>query len=148
MHIINFSYQSNQFPFVNFFTILKGEMIERSVKMQEVQVETLQTLLNSFANKDVYIHLETTNGSYAAHYDEQFFNAGAFIRNATINYELAKVVDHAPHRVGLKLPHGRVYAQGITHFELDDLGRLLMGGLDYSGKLAIALEISETPFTY
>ena len=40
--------------------------------MQEVQVETLQTLLNSFANKDVYIHLETTNGSYAAHYDEQF----------------------------------------------------------------------------
>jgi len=108
----------------------------------------LQKLLNSFANKDVYIHLETTNGSYAAHYDEQFFNAGSSIRNAKLTYELAKVVDNASHRVGLKLPHGWVYAQGITHFELDDLGRLLMAGLDYSGKLAIALEISETPFTY
>lgn len=41
--------------------------------MQEIQVETLQELLNSFANKDIYIHLETTNGSYAAHYDEKFF---------------------------------------------------------------------------
>ncbi|MFJ7954085.1 YojF family protein [Lysinibacillus sp. NPDC096418] len=116
--------------------------------MQEVQVTALQNLLNSFANKDVYIHLETTNGSYAAHYDEQFFNAGAFIRNAKINYELAKVVSDSPHRVGLKMEHGWVYAQGITHYELDDKGRLLMAGLDYSGKLAVALEISDTPFTY
>lgn len=116
--------------------------------MQEVQVSALQNLLNSFAKKDVYIHLETTNGSYATHYDEKFFNAGAFIRNAKINYELAKVVGDTPHRVGLKMEHGWVYAQGITHYELDDKGRLLMAGLDYSGKLAIALEISETPFTY
>lgn len=116
--------------------------------MQEVQVSALQNLLNTFANKDVYIHLETTNGSYAAHYDEKFFNAGAFIRNAKIKYELAKVVGDTPHRVGLKMEHGWVYAQGITHYELDEKGRLLMAGLDYSGKLAIALEISETPFTY
>jgi hypothetical protein len=50
--------------------------------------------------------------------------------------------------VGLKLPHGWVYAQGITHFELDTYGRLLMAGHDQSGKLAVALQISETPFTY
>ncbi|GLC87993.1 YojF family protein [Lysinibacillus piscis] len=116
--------------------------------MQEVHAETLQTLLNSFAGKDVYIHLETTNGSYAAHYDEKFFNAGAFIRNAKISYEHAKVVGTEQYRVGLKMPHGWVYAQGITHYELDEFGRILMAGLDYSGKLAVALEISETPFTY
>jgi len=116
--------------------------------MKEVHIERLQELLNNFANKDVYIHLETTNGSYAAHYDEKFFNAGAFIRNARIRYELGKVVGEAPHRVGLKMEHGWVYAQGITHFELDEQGRLLMAGLDYTGKLAIALQISETPFTY
>ena len=46
------------------------------------------------------------------------------------------------------MTHGWVYAQGITHFELDEHGRLLMAGLDYSGKLAVALEISETPFAY
>ncbi|HWL22839.1 MAG TPA: YojF family protein [Ureibacillus sp.] len=116
--------------------------------MKEVNVSELQTLINSFANKDVYIHLETTNGAYASHFDEKVFNAGAFIRNAKIRYELGKVVDDSPHRVGLKMEHGWVYAQGITHYQLDEQGRLLMAGLDYSGKLAVALEISETPFTY
>ena len=116
--------------------------------MKEVQIQEVQELLNSFANKDVYIHLETTNGAYATHFNEQVFNAGAFIRNVKLRYELAKIVADSPHRVGLKLEHGWVYAQGITHFELDEQGRLLMAGLDYSGKLAVALEISETPFAY
>ena len=116
--------------------------------MKEVQMEELQNALNSFTNKDVYIHLETTNGAYATHFDEKVFNAGAFIRNVKLRYELAKVVSDSPHRVGLKMEHGWVYAQGITHFEVDEFGRLLMAGLDYTGKLAVALEISETPFAY
>ncbi|HWL12133.1 MAG TPA: YojF family protein [Ureibacillus sp.] len=116
--------------------------------MKEVQIAELQELLNSFANKDVYIHLETTNGAYASHFDERVFNAGAFIRNVKIRYELAKIIDDTPNRVGLKMEHGWVYAQGITHFELDEKGRLLMAGLDFTGKLAVALEISETPFSY
>jgi hypothetical protein len=122
--------------------------MERRIKMKEVNVNELQAQLNSFANKDVYIHLETTNGAYASHFDEKVFNSGAFIRNVKIRYELGKVVDDSPHRVGLKMEHGWVYAQGITHFELDEHGRLLMAGLDYSGKLAVALEISDTPFSY
>ncbi|CAM5192638.1 hypothetical protein UACE39S_00871 [Ureibacillus acetophenoni] len=56
--------------------------------MKEVNVNELQELLNSFANKDVYIHLETTNGAYASHFDEKVFNSGAFIRNVKIRYEL------------------------------------------------------------
>lgn len=116
--------------------------------MEIVNKEQLQELLNSFANEDVYIHLETTNGAYATHFNENVFNAGAFIRNVVIRYELGKVAGEAPHRVGLKLPHGWVYAQGITHYELDEHGRLLMAGHDQSGKLAVALEISKTPFTY
>lgn len=116
--------------------------------MKEVIVEELQQHIDAFANKDVYIHLETTNGSYATHFDSKVFNAGAFIRNVIIRYELGKVVDDSPHRIGLKMTHGWVYAQGITHFEIDEEGRLLMAGLDYTGKLAIALEISETPFSY
>ncbi|MBK3495704.1 YojF family protein [Viridibacillus sp. YIM B01967] len=116
--------------------------------MEIVQIEKLQQLLNSFANKDVYIHLETTNGAYASHFNEKVFNAGAFIRNIKLQYELGKVTADAPHRVGLKLAHGWVYAQGITHYEIDEQNRLLMAGHDYDGKLAVALEISKTPFTY
>lgn len=116
--------------------------------MELVQVGKLQVLLDSFANKDVFLHLETTNGAYASHFNENVFNAGAFIRNIAVKYELGKVAGDSPHRVGLKLPHGWVYAQGITHFELDEHGRLLMAGHDQIGKLAVALQISETPFTY
>lgn len=116
--------------------------------MELVQRDQLQGLIDSFAGKDVYIHLETTNGSYAAHFQEGFFNAGAFIRNIVVNYELGKVAGDSPHRIGLKLPSGWIYAQGITHYELDEHGRLLMAGLGPDGKLAVSLEISETPFTY
>lgn len=117
--------------------------------MELVKTNELQTLINSFANEDVYIHLETTNGAYASHFDEKVFNAGCFIRNIVVQYELGKVTAEAPHRVGLKLANGGwVYAQGITHFELDEQGRLLMAGHDYEGKLAVALEISKTPFSY
>ena len=116
--------------------------------MELVNKEHLQQLIDAFANKDVFIHLETTNGSYAAHFNEAVFNAGAFIRNVKLRYELGKVVSDHPHRVGVKLEHGWVYAQGITHYEVDEHGRLLMAGLDYEGKLAVALQISETPFAY
>ncbi|MBS7344176.1 MAG: YojF family protein [Caryophanon sp.] len=116
--------------------------------MEVVNKEHLQQLIDRFANKDVFIHLETTNGAYAAHFNEAVFNAGAFIRNVKLRYELGKVVSDKPHRVGLKLEHGWVYAQGITHYEVDELGRLLMAGLDYEGKLAVALQISEQPFAY
>ena len=116
--------------------------------MEPVQLETLQHHLDRFAGEDVYIHLETTNGAYANHFNQEVFNAGAFIRNVQLRYELAKVVGDSPHRVGLKLPNGWVYAQGITHFEVDEHDRLLMAGHDYSGKLAVALQISRTPFAY
>lgn len=116
--------------------------------MELVEVNQLQAAIDSFAGKDVYLHLETTNGSYASHFNEGFFNAGAFIRNVVINFELGKVVGDSPHRVGLKLPQGWVYAQGITHFELDEEGCLLLAGHDGTGKLAVALQLSETPFSY
>ncbi|KXH83920.1 YojF family protein [Sporosarcina sp. HYO08] len=114
--------------------------------MKKVQPNHLQELISSFAGKDVYIHLETTNGSYAAHFNEGFFNAGAFIRNVVVNFELGKVAGESPHRIGLKLPAGWIYAQGITHYKLDEQGKLLMAGLDPEGKLSVALQISETPF--
>lgn len=114
--------------------------------MESVDIKKVQELINSFANKDVYIHLETTNGAYASHHNQAFFSAGAYIRNALVNYELGKITGNGPFRVGLKINLGWVYAEGITHYEFDEQGRLLMAGHDYNGKLAVALEISETPF--
>ncbi|MCM3567129.1 YojF family protein [Neobacillus mesonae] len=114
--------------------------------MEVVDVQKVQGIINQFANQDVYIHLETTNGAYASHYDQTFFSAGAYIRNALVRYELGKITGNGPFRIGLKINLGWVYAEGITHFEVDEQGRLLLAGHDYNGKLAVALEISKTPF--
>ena len=114
--------------------------------MEVVDVNRVQEAINQLANKDVYIHLETTNGAYASHYDQTFFSAGAYIRNALVRYEIGKITGDGPYRVGLKINLGWVYAEGITHFEIDPQGRLLLAGHDYKGKLAVALEISTTPF--
>ncbi|GHH97987.1 YojF family protein [Neobacillus kokaensis] len=114
--------------------------------MQVVDAKRVQEAINQFANQDVYIHLETTNGAYASHYDQTFFSAGAYIRNALVRYELGKITGNGPYRVGLKINIGWIYAEGITHFVIDEQGRLLLAGHDYKGKLAVALEISTTPF--
>jgi hypothetical protein len=115
--------------------------------MEPVIVETVQKELERFVNQDVYIHLETTNGAYASHFNEGFFSSGAYIRNALVQYERGKITGDGPYRIGLKMPIGWIYAEGITHFEVDPTGRLLLAGHDYQGKLAVCLEISLTPFS-
>jgi hypothetical protein len=107
---------------------------------------SVQKEIDRFANKDVYIHLETTNGAYASHHDQTFFSAGAYIRNARTSYEHGKITGTDPYRVGLKINLGWIYAEGLTHFEVDEQDRLLMAGHDNKGKLAVALQISSTPF--
>jgi Protein of unknown function (DUF1806) len=114
--------------------------------MNPIQLADVQGLINQFARQDIYIHLETTNGAYASHFNENFFSAGAYIRNAKVNYEHGKIVGDGPFRVGLKLEIGWIYAEGLTHYEQDEEGRLLMAGHGADGKLAVALEISPTPF--
>lgn len=114
--------------------------------MEPIQISAVQEKVNELSGKDVYIHLETTNGAYASHFNETFFSAGAYIRNAKVNYEHGKIVGDGPFRVGIKMEIGWIYAEGLTHFEVDEQGRLLLAGHGYDGKLAVALEISETPF--
>lgn len=108
--------------------------------------KSVQDQIDRFANQDVYIHLETTNGAYASHHDQTFFSAGAYIRNAKVRYQYGKVTGNDPYRIGLKMDIGWIYAEGLTHFEVDDEDRLLIAGHDYQGKLAVTLEISKTPF--
>ncbi|MFC3882205.1 YojF family protein [Bacillus songklensis] len=114
--------------------------------MQPINKEAVQKRLESFFQKTVYIHLETTNGAYASHFNEQVINVGAFIRNAAVNVKQGKITGKGPFRVGLELDHGWVYAEGLTDWEFDGQGRLLMAGHNRDGQLAVALQISERPF--
>ncbi|QTN00360.1 DUF1806 family protein [Sediminibacillus dalangtanensis] len=115
--------------------------------MEPIHIEEVQEQLDRLANKEVYVHLETTNGAYASHFNENAYNVGAFIRNAKVNYLHGKIVGtNGTYRVGLKLDIGWVYAEGVNQWELDEQERLLMAGHDREGRLMVALEISEQPF--
>lgn len=114
--------------------------------MKPIILEDVQSRLESYYNQTVYIHLETTNGAYATHNDASFFSASAYIRNAKLVIETGKILGEGPYRAGLKTEIGWVYAEGLTHFEDDQPGQLLLAGHGAEGKLAVALQISQTPF--
>jgi hypothetical protein len=116
--------------------------------MESIQKEALQPLLERFVGGPVYIHLETTNGAYAATgmLGQKQMAVCAFIRNGKVEISRAQITGEGPFRAGLEIDGGWIYAEGLTDWELDDQGRLLMAGHDQGGRLAICLELSRTPF--
>jgi len=115
--------------------------------MKPIQIENVQASLESFMNKPVYVHLETTNGAYAGHFNDKAHNVGAYIRNANVTFQQAKIVGAgSAYRVGLKTEIGWVYAEGLTDWTTESDTDLLMAGHDDEGRLMVSLEISEKPF--
>ncbi|AET69927.1 Protein of unknown function (DUF1806) [Desulfosporosinus orientis DSM 765] len=114
--------------------------------MKSIDKSIVQGALNSFLNCDVYLHLETTNGAYAVHRQESNMTVGAYIRNGRICFERGVISGDGPYRVGLKMEIGWVYAEGLTDFEINQDDRLLLAGHDQDGRLAVALELSLSPF--
>lgn len=116
--------------------------------MQPIAPNAVEAALQRFAGQTVYLHLETTNGAYA----EGSFGAstagavGAFVRNAAVRFTRAAIRGSGPYRAGLQMDGGWIYAEGLTHWEVDAAGRLLLAGHDDLGRLAVALELSLTPF--
>lgn len=115
--------------------------------MEPIDLENVQRHLESLINKQVYVHLETTNGAYANHVNKKAYNVGVYARNVQTTFTNAKIVGegHA-YRVGLKLELGWIYAEGLTDWELYEDSKLLLAGHDTEGRLMVALQISEKPF--
>ena len=117
--------------------------------LELINAEEVQQLLTSFENKPVYLHVETTNGAYANHFDQRVLMRYV-LRNIQVTYEHAQLKggDKDPFRVGLKLRDGGwVYVQGLTHYEINNNNEFLIAGFNYEGQLAATIEISEKPFT-
>jgi hypothetical protein len=114
--------------------------------LQPIELDKVQQELEKFFYQDVYLHLETTNGAYATHLNGMAYSAGAFIRNNQVQVTQGKITGNGPYRIGLKIPQGWIYAEGLTDWEVDEKNRLLLAGHDPSSKLAVALELSFEPF--
>lgn len=113
--------------------------------MRAINKEAVQTALDKWVGEPLYLHLETTNGAYTG-FREEILSVGAYIRNGKITYSRGKITGNGPYRVGLKIELGWVYGEGLTDFEIDEKGRLLLAGHHADGKLAAALELSKEPF--
>lgn len=116
-------------------------------KMKPIEKDVVQNYLERFKDKQVYVHLETTNGAYASHFGNKGVNVGAYIRNAKLTYTNAVIQGNTSFRVGLKTELGWVYAEGLTDYELYKETNLLLAGHDEDGRVMVALQISETPFS-
>ena len=114
--------------------------------MQIIKTSAVQSELDRRADTDLYVHLETTTGSYTLMGPEKRPPVIAFIRNAQVNYMRGSIKGAGPYRVGLKLANGWVYADGLTHYEVNERDELLMAGYDAEGQLTVALQVSRTPF--
>lgn len=117
--------------------------------MKPIVQEQVQTHLNKWIDIPVYIHIETTNGAYASHFDNKGYNVGAYVRNVKVTFINAKIVGEGEtYRVGLKLPTGWIYAEGLTDWTIHEEDMLLLAGHDHEGRLMVALQISKRPFAY
>ncbi|MFC3899381.1 DUF1806 family protein [Aliicoccus persicus] len=117
--------------------------------MEPINQDTVQSLLDAFVDKRVYIHVEITSGMYASHVDQEVFNAGTFVRNVQVNIveAIIKKAENDQYRVGIKLDNGGwIYVIGLTHFIVNEEAEFIMHGFNYQGKLASALELSHQPF--
>lgn len=114
--------------------------------MQIIKTSAVQSELDKRAKADVYVHLETTTGSYTIMGPEKRPPVIAFIRNAQVSYTRGSIKGAGPYRVGLKLDNGWVYADGLTHYEVNERDELLMAGYDPEGQLTVALQVSRAPF--
>lgn len=114
--------------------------------MKPIEREDVQKQLDVYTDRDVYVHLETTNGAYASHFGNKGVNVGAYIRNAKVKYSNAVIKGEESYRVGLKTELGWIYAEGLTDWQMYEDNKLLLAGHDPDGRLMVALQISETPF--
>lgn len=114
--------------------------------MQPIDLDEVTVKLQEYLNEDVYLHLETTNGAYAAHRFGQQMAVCAYIRNGKVQFHRAKITGDKPYRVGLKMTDGWIYAQGLTDYEVAEGSRLLLAGHDDEGRLAVSLQLSKTPW--
>ncbi|MFU8889190.1 MAG: YojF family protein [Trueperaceae bacterium] len=114
--------------------------------MHPIDRDAVQAELDRRREQPVYLHLETTTGSYTALGPDKKPPVIAFVRNAQVTYARGVVTGPGPYRVGLKLQDGWVYADGLTDFVVSERDELLLAGHDHDGYLTLALQISTRPF--
>lgn len=93
----------------------------------------MEAELESFIGADVYIHSEATSF--------------VFVRNFKVKVTHAYIAGEGSYRAALRFDgHGWLRMEELTHYEVDENGRLLLAGYDDKGRMNVALHIGREPF--
>ena len=101
--------------------------------MNPINKDLVEAELQSFAGEEVYIHSEAT--SYV------------FVRNFKVKVTEAYIAGEGPYRAALRFEgQGWLRSEALTHYEVDNNGRLLLAGYDDRGRMHVALHLAKEPF--
>ncbi|GIQ70104.1 DUF1806 family protein [Xylanibacillus composti] len=101
--------------------------------MQTINKSDVVAVIQNFTAQDVYIHSEATSF--------------VFVRNFRAHLTDCRIAGEGPYRVGMRFDgHGWLRMEGLTHYEVDADGRLLLAGYDDEGRMHVALELGKEPF--
>ncbi len=101
--------------------------------MKEIHSKDLAEALAAYRGQEAYVHSEATSFVFA--------------RNFRIRITDTAVAGEGPYRIGIRFEgQGWIRAEALTHFEVDEQGRLLLAGHDEQGRMHVALELGKEPF--
>lgn len=101
--------------------------------MNPINQREVENLLRMFIGEEIYVHSEAT--SYV------------FVRNFKVKLTQAYAAGEGPFRVALRFDQiGWLRMEALTHYELDEEGRLLLAGYDDRGRMNVALHLGKGPF--
>ncbi|MEF2967704.1 DUF1806 family protein [Paenibacillus sp. M1] len=102
------------------------------MKIDKTQVEAE---LRKFVGEPAYVHSEAT--SYV------------FVRNFKVLPTEVHIAGEGdgPYRAALRFDgQGWLRMEALTHYEVDEAGRLLLAGFDDRGRMDVALHLGKEPF--
>lgn len=103
--------------------------------MLRIDKKIVENALQAYQGRKVFIHAEVI--------------PGGFLRNVSVEVIQSYIAGDGPFRVALRTEdEGWIRMEGLTDYEIDDQGRLLIAGHDDQGRITTALELSLSPFLF
>ncbi|MFD2611275.1 DUF1806 family protein [Paenibacillus gansuensis] len=101
--------------------------------MNPIRKEEVERGFQAFIGIETYLHSEAT--SYL------------FVRNFKVKISHAFIAGEGPYRAALRFDgNGWLRIEGLTHYEIDEHGRLLLAGFDDKGRMHTALHLGKEAF--
>lgn len=103
--------------------------------MRRIDKKIVENALQAYQGCKAFIHAEVI--------------PGGFLRNISVQIIQSYIAGEGPYRVALRTEdEGWIRMEGLTDYEIDEQGRLLIAGHDDQGRITTVFELSLSPFLF